>query len=60
MSEKIRKVLDAVTARVFAYRPPEKAKWAESAKLKPPKEPQDDSKSSGFHAAFGCGSGSVK
>lgn len=46
MTEKIRKVLDAVTARVFAYQPADKAKWAKSAKLKALKEPQDDSKSS--------------
>lgn len=46
MTEKIRSILDAVTARVFAYRPEEKGKWAKSAKAKPPKEPQDDSKSS--------------
>ncbi len=46
MTEVIRKVLDAVTAKVFAYQPAGKAKWAKSAKAKPPKEPQDDSKSS--------------
>ena len=41
-----REILDAVTARVFAYQPADKAKWAKSAKAKPPKENQDDSKSS--------------
>jgi hypothetical protein len=46
MTEKIRTILDAVTARVFAYQPTDKAKWAKSAKAKPPKEDQDDSKSS--------------
>lgn len=45
MTEKIRKVLDAVTSRVFAYQPEYKAKWAKGAKPKPPKEDQDDSKS---------------
>lgn len=32
-------ILDAVTAKVFAYQPAEKAKWVKSAKAKPPKEP---------------------
>lgn len=34
MTEKIRTILDAVTARVFAYQPTDKAKWAKSAKTK--------------------------
>lgn len=46
MSDKIRTVLDAVTARVFAYHPKDKGKWAEAAKAKPTKGNQDDSKSS--------------
>lgn len=46
MTEKIRKVLDTVTARIFAYQPADKAKWAKSARAKSPKESQDDSKSS--------------
>jgi len=46
MNDKIRAVLDAVTARVFAYQPKDKGKWAEAAKAKPPKANQDDSKSS--------------
>lgn len=45
MTEKIRKVLDAVTARVFAYQPNDRGQWAKFAKTKRPKKNQDDSKS---------------
>jgi hypothetical protein len=37
MSDKIRAVLDTVTARVFAYQPKDKGKWARAAKAKPTK-----------------------
>lgn len=45
MSDKILAALDAVTTRVLAFRPANKAQWAKSAKAKP-KGDQDDSKSS--------------
>ena len=32
MTDKIREILDAATARVFAYQPADKAIWAKSAK----------------------------
>ena len=47
MTDKIRKILDAVTARVFAYQPAAKAKWVKAAKeRKSGKNDDDDSHSS--------------
>lgn len=46
MSDKIRAALDAVTARVFAYQPKDKGKWAKAAKAKSAKDQDDDRKSS--------------
>lgn len=46
MSEKIRAVLDAVTDRVFAYRPKDKGEWAKRTERKVrrrrKREAQDD------------------
>ncbi len=46
MTKKIRAVLDVITAKVFAYQPADKAKWAKSAKPQKPKDKDDDSHSS--------------
>lgn len=46
MTDKIREILDAVTARVFAYQPADKAKWAKAAKERKPAKDEDDSHSS--------------
>jgi len=46
MSDKIRAVIDAMTARVFAYQPKDKGKWAESVKAKIVNGQGDDRKSS--------------
>lgn len=46
MTDKIREILDAVTARVFAYHPADKAKWAKSAKERKAGKNEDDSHSS--------------
>lgn len=46
MSKKIRAVLDVITARVFAYQPADKAKWAKSAKPQKTGKKDDDSHSS--------------
>lgn len=39
-------ILDAVTARVFAYQPADKAKWAKAAKERKSAKDEDDSHSS--------------
>ena len=46
MTDKIRKILDAMTARVFAYQPADKAKWAKAAKERKSGKNGDDSHSS--------------
>lgn len=46
MTEKIREILDVVTARVFAHRPADKARWAKATKAREPEDKQDDSHSS--------------
>ena len=46
MTKKIRAVLDAITAKVFAYQPADKAKWAKSAKPQKTGKKEDDSNSS--------------
>lgn len=46
MTDKIRQILDAVTARVFAYQPAEKAKWAKAVKERKSAKDEDDSHSS--------------
>lgn len=46
MTKKIRAVLDVITAKVFAYQPADKAKWAKAAKPQKPKDKDDDSHSS--------------
>mgnify|MGYP006921338751 FL=1 len=46
MTDKIRAILDAVTARVFSYQPADKAKWAKAAKERKSAKDEDDSHSS--------------
>lgn len=46
MTKKSRAALDAITAKVFAYQPGDKAKWAKSAKPQKPKDKHDHSHSS--------------
>lgn len=46
MTDKIREILDAVTARVFAHQPADKAKWAKSAKERKSAKDEDDNHSS--------------
>lgn len=46
MTDKIREILDAVTARVFAYQPADKAKWAKSAKDRKSGKDEDKNHSS--------------
>lgn len=46
MTDKIRAILDAVTARVFAYQPANKAKWAKSVKERKSAKDEDDNHSS--------------
>lgn len=46
MTKNILDVLDTITAKVLAYQPAGKAKWAKSAKARKSKEKQDDSHSS--------------
>jgi hypothetical protein len=46
MTKKILAALDAITAKVFAYQPADKAKWAKSAKPQKTGTKDDDSHSS--------------
>lgn len=46
MTKKILAALDAITAKVLAYQPADKAKWAKSAKPQKPTKNDNDSHSS--------------
>lgn len=46
MTKKTLDVLETITAKILAYQPADKAKWAKSAKARKSKEKQDDSHSS--------------